>query len=132
MMERQTDKQEELYAEWAAYGAAFSANGVPYTIGNNQPIESKLRTAVSLLSHRWCGGASGICAEHIKAWLRGAKREEDPEMATSHIGAGKTWHNFARLCTSIWNTGTIPQQMCWVITVLIPKGRGGVSWHWTA
>jgi hypothetical protein len=39
-MERQTDEREELYAEWVAYDAAFSANGVPYTIGNNQLIES--------------------------------------------------------------------------------------------
>ncbi len=59
-MECQTDEREELYAEWGAYGAAFPANGVPYAIGNNQPIESKLQAAVSLLSHGWCGGASGI------------------------------------------------------------------------
>ncbi len=59
-------------------------------------------------------------------WLRGAKKEEDPETAASHIGAGKTWHEFVCLCTSVWNTGTgaIPQKMCWVVTILIPK-RGG-------
>jgi hypothetical protein len=57
---------------------------MPYTIGNNQPIESKLRTAVSLLSHGRCGDALGIRAEHIKSWLRGAKKEEDPETAASH------------------------------------------------
>ena len=121
-MEYQTNKQKELYAEWAAYGKAFPANGMPYAIGDNQPIESKLRAAVSLLSHGRCGGASGIQAEHIKAWLRGAKKKEDPETAASHVGAGKTWHEFVHLCTSVWNTGTIPQQMCWVITILIPKG----------
>jgi hypothetical protein len=108
-MERQTDKREELYPERAAYGKAFPANGMPYAISNNQPCESKLRDAVSLLSHGRCGGASGIQAEHIKAWLRGAKKEEDPETAASHLGAGKTWHEFVRLCPSIWNTDTIPQ-----------------------
>jgi hypothetical protein len=108
-MERQTHKREELYAEWAAYGATFPANGVPYAIGNNQPIISKLRAAVILLSHRWCRGALGICTEHIKAWLRGVKKEKDPEMAASHIRVGKMWHKFACLCTSIWNTGTITQ-----------------------
>ncbi len=123
-MEHQTEKQEELYAEWSAYGKAFPTNRVPYTLGNNQPIKSKLRAAVSFLSHGRCGGASGIRAEHIKAWLRGVKKEEDPKTAASHIGAGKTWHEFVCLCTSIWNTGTIPQQMCWVITVLIPKVGG--------
>jgi hypothetical protein len=123
-MDHQTNEREELYSERAAYGKAFPANGLPYAIGNNQPIEGKLRAAVSLLSHGRCRGASGIRAEHIKAWLRGVKKEEDPETAASHIGAGKMWHEFERLCTSIWNTGTIPQQMCWVITVLIPKGGG--------
>jgi hypothetical protein len=69
-------------------------------------------------------GASGIQAEHIKAWLRGVKKEEDSETAASHTGAGKKWHEFIHLCTSVWNTGAIPQQMCWVITALIPKGGG--------
>jgi hypothetical protein len=122
MMEHQTNEQEELYAERAAYNKAFPANGMPYAIGNNQPIEPELWAAVSLLSHGRCGGALGIRAEHIKAWLRGAKKEEDPETAASHVGAGKTWHKFVCLCSSIWNTGAIPQQMCWVI---IPEGGGG-------
>jgi hypothetical protein len=123
-VEHQTDEREELYVERAVHGKAFPANRMPYAIGDNQPIESKLWAAVSLLIHGQCGGASGIRAEHIKAWLRGAKKEEDPETAASHIGAGKTWHEFVCLCSSIWNTGAIPQQMCWVITVLIPKGGG--------
>jgi hypothetical protein len=123
-MEHQTDKQKGLYVEQAAYGTAFPANGVPYAIGNNQPNENELRATVSLLSHGRCGGTSGIQAEHIKAWLRGAKKEEDLVTAASHVGAGKTWHKFVCLCTSVWNTGAIPQKVCWVITVLIPKGGG--------
>jgi hypothetical protein len=89
-----------------------------------------LRAAVSLLSHGSYKGSLGIRAEHIKAWLRGEMKEEDPETAASHVGAGKMWHEFVCLCSSIWNIGAIPQQMSWVITVLIPKG-GGVPWHWT-
>jgi hypothetical protein len=127
IMKRQTNEQEELYAEIASYGKAFPANGMPYAIGNNQPIDSKLRAAVSLLSHGRCGGDLGIQAEHIKAWHRGAKKEEDPEMAASHIGAGKMWHEFVCLCSSVWTTGIIPQKMSWVI----PKGGGGVLWHQT-
>jgi hypothetical protein len=60
IMEHQIDEQEELYAEWAAYSKAFPANGMPYAIGDNQTIESKLRAAVSLLSHGRCRGASGM------------------------------------------------------------------------
>jgi hypothetical protein len=123
-VEHQTNEQEELYAERAAYGKAFPANRMPYAISGNQLIESKLQAVVSLLSHGQCGGASGIQAEHIEAWLWGAKKDEDLETATPHVGAGKTWHKFFPLCSSIWNTGAIPQQMSWVITVLILKGAG--------
>ena len=59
MMERQTDEQVELYAERAAYGARFPANGTPFTIANIPPSEGKLWTAVSQLSHGRCRGASG-------------------------------------------------------------------------
>jgi hypothetical protein len=127
MMEIQTDKREELYAERAAYGEAFPANGTPVAIGNNQLIDGKLRAVVSLLSHSRCGGALGIQVEHMNVWLWGAKRVEDPKTATYHIGAGKTWYKFVRLCPSVWTTGSIPQQMCWVIKVLILK-RGGEYW----
>jgi hypothetical protein len=123
-MEPQTDKRVELYAERAAYGDKFPANGTPFDIDDNQPSQAELRAAVSQMSHGRCGGASGIRTEHIKAWLRGAKRAEDPETGIHHVGEGKTWDEFVELCSSVWATGIVPQQMCWVITVLIPKGGG--------
>jgi hypothetical protein len=57
-MEHQTYKQVKLYAEQAAYGEAFPANGTPFTIGGNQLNDGELRAAVSLLSHGRCRGAS--------------------------------------------------------------------------
>ena len=127
MMERQTDERVELYAERDAYGAEFPANGTPFGIDDYPPSEEELRTAVSQLSHGRCRGTSGIQAEHIKAWLRGAKKEEDPENGATHIGAGKSWREFVKICTSVWATGNIPQQLCWVVMVLILKG-GGEYW----
>ena len=120
-MERQTNERVELYAERAVYDAGFPVNGTPFTIANNPPLEGKLLTAVSQLSHGRCGGASGICAEHIKVWFRWAKKEEDPEKGANHTGTRKSWSECVELRTSIWETGTIPQQMSWVVTVLIPK-----------
>jgi len=114
----------ELYAERDACGAEFPENGTPFANDHNPPSEGELRTVVSQLSHGRCGGASGICAEHIKAWLRGAKKEENPENGATHIGAGKLWREFVEICTSILATGNIPQQLCWVVMVLIPKGGG--------
>ena len=57
-------------------------------------------------------------------WLRGAKKEADLETGANHTGAGKLWHEFVELCTSVWATGTISQQMSWVVMVLIPKEGG--------
>ena len=123
-MKRQTVKCKELYAESEAYGVGFPANGTPFPIADAPLLGGELRTAVSQLSHNQCGGASGIWAEHIKAWLRGAKKEEDPETGANHTGAGKLWGEYVELCTSVWATGTIPQQMSWVVMVSILKERG--------
>jgi hypothetical protein len=123
-MERQTDERVELYAERVAYGEDFPENGTPFEIDDEPLLEGELCTAVSQLSHGRCGGASGIRAEHIKVWLYGAKKAEDPENGSNHVGEGKTWAKFVELCSSVWTTGTIPQQMCWVVTVLIIKGGG--------
>jgi hypothetical protein len=124
-MERQTDERVELYAERAAYGTGFfPANETPFMIADVPLSEGNLWTAVSQLSHGQCRGASGVCVEHIKAWLRGAKKEEDPVNGANHTGVGKSWSEFVELCTSVWATGTIPQQMSWVVMVSIPKGGG--------
>ena len=106
-MERQTDEIVELCAKRAAYGKEFPENRTPFGIDNDPPSKGDLRTAVSQLSHGRCGGALGIHAEHIKAWLRGAKKAEDPENGINHVGAGKTWDEFVKLCSSVWATGTI-------------------------
>jgi hypothetical protein len=103
---------------------ATPANGTPFDIWDDELTKGELRAAVLQMSHRRCRGALAIRKEHIKAWLRRAKKEEDPETAGKISGDGKTWQKFACLCTSVWRKGTIPQQMCWVIIILIPKGGG--------
>ena len=69
----------------------FPADGTPFHIQDNNPTEEELRAAVMEMSHGRFRGSSGIRAEHIKAWLRGAKKEEDLETAGENKGAGKTW-----------------------------------------
>ena len=103
-MERQTEERVALYARQAAYGEGFPANGTPFNIQDNNPTEGEKLVAVMEMSNGRCGGASGIQAEHLKSWLRGAKREEDPETAGTSAGAGKIWSKFAGLCTSVWRT----------------------------
>ena len=62
-------------------------------------------------------------AEHIKEWLQGVCKEENPKL-TGFEGAGDPWRLLMRLVTAVWETGTIPQQLGWIIVVLIPKGGG--------
>ena len=90
-MEQQTEERVALYAKRVAYGESFPENGTPFEIWDDEPTEGELRTAVMELSNGRYAGASGIKAEHLKSWLRGAKREEDPETAGANAGAGETW-----------------------------------------
>ena len=63
-------------------------------------------------------------AEHMKEWLQGIRREEDPKTATGNQGTGDAWRLLMQLVAAVWETGTIPQQLGWIIVVLIPKGDG--------
>ena len=116
-----------LYARRAAYAKSFSENRTPFEIQDNEPTVGEIQAAMMDMSNGPCGGASGIKVEHIKSWLQGAKREEDPETAGENARAGKTWRKFFGLCTSVWRKRTIGQQMRWVITFLIPKGEGSTG-----
>jgi hypothetical protein len=53
--------------------------------------------AVAGLSNRRAGSASGMRAEDVKAWLRGVKLEEDPEVGPANIGGGDNWRRFTLL-----------------------------------
>jgi hypothetical protein len=68
------------------------------------------------------GGASKIHAEDIKQWLRGITLEEDPEKGPDNVGEGDNWRLLVGLIQAIWTQGEIPQQLTWVIVVLLPKG----------
>ena len=60
--------------------------------------------------------------EHLKEWLSGILTEEKGE---GRQGAGESWHTFVELVQIIWETGSIPQQMTWMVVVLIPRGTSG-------
>ena len=62
-------------------------------------------------------------AEHVKEWLQGVRREEDLEQP-GYKGTGDSWRLLMKLVTTVWETGTISQQLGWIIVILIPKGGG--------
>jgi hypothetical protein len=49
--------------------------------------------------------------------------EEDPE-GQGKERHGDNWHLFTQLVQAVWKHGSIPQQLLWIIVLLIPKGDG--------
>jgi hypothetical protein len=65
-------------------------------------------------------------AEHLKGWLDAIQREEkaaeeDPGREST---LGDKWRIFLELIRTIWDKGEIPEQMSWMVIVLLPKGGG--------
>jgi hypothetical protein len=50
--------------------------------------------------------------------------EEDPKKGPNNVGEGENWCLLVSLIKAIWTQGKIPQQLTWVIVVLLPKGGG--------
>jgi hypothetical protein len=50
--------------------------------------------------------------------------EEDPKKGPDNVGEGDNWHLLVSLIQAIWMQGKIPQQLTWVIVVLLPKDGG--------
>ena len=67
-------------------------------------------------------------AEHIKVWLDEIQRKEKAARENpgrvADPGAGHKWKIFVELIQAIWDWGEIPEQMSWMIIVLLPKGGG--------
>ena len=95
------------------------------------PMDSEIRIVPGGLTNGRAGGASGMRAEHVKAWLRGILEEEDPE-GQGNEGKGANWELFVELVQVVWTHGIIPRQMLWSIGVLIPKSGGGIPRDRTA
>jgi hypothetical protein len=80
----------------------------------------QLRQVVGKLTNGQAAGASGMHAKHIREWLHGMQREEDPE-GHGIDGAGDSSHLFVQLVQAAWAHGAIPRQLLWIIVVFIPK-----------
>jgi hypothetical protein len=126
-MVKHTAERVNLYMQQDPPGEPLLINIDPIPVDDGMPSEGEIRVAVAGLSNGRAGGASGMHAEDVKTWLHGVKLEEDPEVGPVNIGAGDNWRRFTLLVQAIWDHGTIPPQLLWVIIVLIPKG-GGDYW----
>ncbi len=65
-------------------------------------------------------GATGMKAEHLKEWHADKKREETEDGVE---GIGDRWRLFVVLLQAVWQRGSVPTQMTWIIIVLLLKGE---------
>jgi hypothetical protein len=122
-IEHQTSERVDLYVQRQSPGDPLPIHLTPVKIDDDVLSDSEIRTAVGELTNGRAGGALGMRAEHVKAWLQGIMEEEDPE-SQGNAGKGDNWDLYVELVLAVWAHGTIPCQLLWSTVVLIPKGGG--------
>ena len=88
MMACQTEEQIALYTRRTPPREPLPININPAPIPDGVPTDSEVRDAVGELTNGRSGGASKMRAEHMKEWLQGIQRKEDPKTAIGNQGAG--------------------------------------------
>ena len=117
-MANQTTEREELYRKVHPPGEPILCNAEATDVIDAALGNVELREVVAGMRNGRSGGAYGMKAEHLKGWLQGAISEGKEE---GQEGAGTLWHVFVDLTQTVWETGTIPQQMLSMVVILIPK-----------
>jgi hypothetical protein len=109
-------------------GEALPFNFPHFKISDDMPTDSELRKVVGGLRDGRAGGATGMKAKHIKVWLDEIQCKEKAAMENpgreADPGGGHKWKIFIELIQAVWDWGEIPEQMSWMIVVLLPKGGG--------
>jgi hypothetical protein len=118
---KQTEERIQLYTAVPPPGWAMRFNVDPSDVPDVAPTDSELRAVVGNLRNCRAAGATGMKAKHLKEWLADMKRQEAEDGVE---GIGDRWRSFVTLLQAVWESGTIPTQMTWMIIVLYPKGGG--------
>ena len=100
-MERQTSERVDLYARRLSPGDPLPINIDRIEVNDDAPLDVEIRTVVSELSNGRAAGASGMRAEHVKAWL----------WLGGGPGNGDHWRLFVQLVQGAWTHGEIPCQL---------------------
>ena len=119
-METLTQERIDLYTAVPPPGAPIPINVDPFDVNDEIPTDGEIREAVKSLRNGRAGGLGGMRAEHLKRWLRDIEEEEQEDKR----GRGDKWRVLVQLIQTIWEHGSIPQQMTWMVIVLLPKGGG--------
>ncbi len=92
-MECHTMERVDFYAQRDSPGDPLPINVTPVVINDDVSMDGKLRQVAGELTNGQAAGASGMRAKHVKEWLNGMQREEDPE-GHGVDGAGDNWRLF--------------------------------------
>ena len=120
-MERLTAERTELHARDPPSGRGLPHNVNPLPNPDKLPTDGKIREGVQQLQNRQADGAGRMRAEHLKEWLADVLEEKK----NGKEGMGQEWWLFVQLVMAIWGRGSIPEQMTWMVIILLPKGGGG-------
>jgi hypothetical protein len=124
-MDYQTSEQVDIYKQRQSPGEPLPILAPPIEMNNDALSDSKIRTASRELSNGRAGGASGMRAEHVKAWLQGTMEEEDPK----GLGTVGTYSpNWCRLSGTRFHPLSAPVDHHSVD----PEGRRGLLWDQAA
>jgi hypothetical protein len=127
-MVRQMAERMELYARAPLMGEALPFIIPHFEISDDMPTDSELRKVVGGLRNGRATGATRMKAKHIKVWLDKIQRKEKAARENpgreADPGAGHKWQILVELIQAIWERGEIPEQMSWMVVVLLPKGGG--------
>ena len=106
-MESDTEERKTLYTPASPPGAPILINADPFNVNDDITMDSDIVKAVKSLRNDHAGGLGGMRAEHLKLWLRNLEEEERVEK----WGMGNKWQVLVKLIATIWEHGSIPQQM---------------------
>jgi hypothetical protein len=112
-IEELTQEQIDLYTAETPPGAPIPINVDPFYVNDEIPTDGKIREAVKRLWNGRAGGLGGMSAEHLKKWLRGIKEEETEDKPRQ----GDRCRMLMKLIGAIWEHGSIPQQITWMVIV---------------
>ena len=85
-----------------SHGEPLPINIAPALIPDGVPTDSEVWDAVRELTNGHSGGASKMRAEHMKEWLQGIQREEDPKQCIGNRRAGGAWRLLMQLVNAVW------------------------------
>jgi hypothetical protein len=121
MLVHQTEEKIALYASVPPAWEMLPINVQLFGINGNIPSNLEIKEVVRELRNGRAAGVTGLQAKHIKVWLWDMVQEEKEQTIA---GWGYKWHIFVKSMQTIWEPGSVPEQMTWEIIVLLPKGGG--------